>query len=168
MFVCADEGALSAVVAALSAAGRTINSGLDVPDQPWELDPIVVYTASGAIDPEAPVKLLVRGASVALCVPDTDRASRIWDEGRRIADTEWYDEEHRPLAEGLDEEHMGLLMAVASGMDIDAAARSVNLSTRTSARRLAKARSILGTTTNAAAATLVGSRIRRLQAGTNA
>ncbi len=145
------------------AAGRTVHNGFDVPEHPWAIDSSLVYVASGDIEGDDAMDLLIRGASVAVCVPDTDQAARIWDEGRRVAVAEWYDAEQRPFADDLDDVQVALLLGISEGMDVETAARSVNLSSRTAARRLAAARSALDTATTAAAATRVRSRICELR-----
>jgi hypothetical protein len=134
-----------------------------VDDHPWTLDRSWVCAASGEEAVAGAVDLLIRGASVAVCVPDPGHAAQIWDEGRRVAVAEWYDAEHRPLADGLDEVQLTLLLRISEGMDVETAARSVNLSARTAARRLAAARSALGAATTAAAAARVRSRICELR-----
>ena len=163
LVVCADEAALDSVRAEFGAASRSVRSGFAVDDHPWTLDRSWVCVASGEVEVARAVDLLIRGASVAVCVPDRGQGARIWDEGRRVAVAEWYDAEHRPLAEGLDVVQLTLLLRISEGMDVETAARSVNLGARTAARRLAAARSVLGTNTTAAAAARVRSRICELR-----
>lgn len=123
----------------------------------------MVVIDSGDVGVESTVELLIRGASIAVAVDDAHAAAGIWDEGRRLAEAEWYDAEHRPLTEGLDSSHLELLLAISEGFDVHAAARKVNVSPRTAARRLADARARLRMGTTAAAAAQVRMRIDELR-----
>ena len=163
LVVCGDAKALDAIAIEFGAAGRATRLPTEVPEDPWRLHPSMVVIDSEDVRVESTIELLIRGASIAVAVDDADAAAGIWDEGRRLAETEWYDAEHRPLTEGLDSSHLGLLLAISEGFDVDAAARKVNVSPRTAARRLADARARLRMGTTAAAAAQIRMRIDELR-----
>lgn len=114
---------------------------------------------------EHPLELLTRGISVLLHLNEDGGAGRAFDEGRRLADAEWFDDLNPPMTLGLDLVQIRLLAMVGRGADVGTAAGAEHLSARTAARRLANARDLLGAGSTAEAAARLALRIERLRHG---
>jgi DNA-binding NarL/FixJ family response regulator len=109
------------------------------------------------------IDLLLRGVSVVVLVADPTLAIDVFDQCRRIATAEWFDQAQRPVTDQLSDEQVALLLAIRSGDDVEQAARRHHLSERTAARRLNDARRSLGARSTAEAVSLVGRRIDELR-----
>jgi hypothetical protein len=163
--VCTDEPAMAAIRCEFAAAGWTIRTALDLP-HPWSANDrrtLCTDTVDRATRVGEVADLLMRGVSMAVRTDDDLAAVDLFDQCRRLARAEWFDQRHRPVCDRLDAVHVALLLRIRAGDDVEEAARSCHLSPRTAARRLAEARRRLDTPTTAEAATRVGARIEQLR-----
>ena len=166
LIVCRSASLLLAVRAELAVAGWTLQHDLTVPDQPWSREGeglACTGTVTNSAQLVESVTLLLRGITVAVEVADADLARDLWDQGRRVAVAELFDDRERPVADGLSAIHLELLLRMSAGDVVARAARHCHLSERTAARRLAEARRALGARTTAEAAVRVAARLHELR-----
>ena len=112
-----------------------------LPNLPFDLSG-TLFTArvASASDVQAVLHAILRGASAAICVDldESDRAD-LFDQITRIATLTF-----NPPAERLDDEQKALLTLLGKGHTIQEAARQIGISARTAARRMERARTLLG------------------------
>jgi DNA-binding CsgD family transcriptional regulator len=141
--VCSDRAALSGVQREFTAAGWTA----------FTLSDPVAGNENGT-DP---------GSHCVVQASEPTLATEVFDQCRRVASAEWFDQARRPITDQLSDEQVALLLAIRSGDDIEQAARRHHLSERTAARRLNDARRSLGARSTAEAVSIVGRRIDQLR-----
>lgn len=166
--VCTRADHVDALANELVAAGWSAHEGWDVDPEPWSRRGENLLCAGADLSAAAlptVLELLIRDVSVVVHASDHDAALRAFDEGRRVASAEWFDEHRPPLSSGLDLMQLRLLVAIGQGADVRSAALGVHTSERSAARCLSAARAVLGVTTTAEAAARVTARTSTLRSG---
>lgn len=132
--------------------GWRARDGFDLPDAPWDLAPrrwLCVGSVSDATEAEAAIQALSRGVGLAIVLGLTGELRlRTLEDLHRLGDLAPGAGADQPV---LDPDHRALLDALAQGMTVTGAARSLHVSRRTANRRLAEARELLGVTSTAEA-----------------
>jgi len=162
LFVCQETSAALAVLTELRAAQAQALAQRDVPVAAAARTFDDVTTLDDVEAVHAAVRQLVSGATVVAVAGDERLGADLYDQGRRLAPAEWYDAEHRPLCDGLEDVHVALLLAVRAGRSVKQAGMDCHLSERSASRRLAEVRTLGGFTSTADASVRVGVRIDEL------
>lgn len=152
LVVCETAHAAAATVARLRLDGWTAVDAL--PDEPWNLASArLVFHADHGTAEVAQEALLagLRGAGVVVVAPAGDTAvARLVEDLSRVGDVRLVGHDGRP-GHPLTPEQRRLLDLLAHGASVVAAARALNLSRRTTHRRLQEARAALGVDSTAEA-----------------
>ena len=162
--VCLGDELADAVATELAVAGARACPEV-LPDQPWARHGDRLWsrrTVSSTEDLCEVADLLARGITVVASAEDEQLAAALFEQGGRLARSEWFDRESPPLTLGLARIHLSLLLRLQRGDDVASAARACHVSPRTAARRLAEARNRLHARTTAEAAARVAARIHEL------
>jgi DNA-binding NarL/FixJ family response regulator len=154
-----DPDALAAVATHARTAGLGTSGLGDVPTEPWKLDGLVVTGVVRSRDDAARAVLAaVRGARIAVCLPDDARTTAFLIDGlRRVGPLECVAGLDRATERSsLSDLELRLLELLAAGNTIAEAAATVGYSRRTIERRLVEARRRLGVGSNAEALLVAG------------
>lgn len=165
--VCVGDDAFSAVVNEFAVAGLAADHPTSAAVRPRGVPTrsvMAMQLVDGA-DVTSAVEALFDGRAVIAGTANRQLAANLFDQGRRLAEAEWFDAATAPLTAGLTREHLDLLLLVNAGADVAAAAQQSNLSKRTAARRIAEARDQLGARSTIEAATKVAARVDQLRSG---
>ena len=157
-----DEPEVLATSRAIAqAAGRHVTTGWRLPPTPWDLAPHAVAVSgslAGAAQEDDLVAAVVRGAGAIVGLPAAaPRPTRLIEALRRVGPVV---DAHDWRVLRLDEVQLRLLVELARGTTTKNAARSVHLSVRTTHRRVAEARQVLGATSTNAAAAVISDALR--------
>jgi DNA-binding NarL/FixJ family response regulator len=148
---------LEATAAALERAGETVQSTWDVRGAD-RASVVCVGAVSTSADAQAALVAAVRGAGIVALLPaEPELGAAFFEDLRHIGDVEVAEEARPAVRERLDAQQLELLEQLARGASVAAAARSLFVSRRTAARRLAAARAALGVRSNAEAVLAVRS-----------
>lgn len=146
---------LDVVARRLRGEGWTVQSGWDLPDDPWDLRPDR-WLCSGTVTTLGDAELVLaclRRTSGAILAVDLlgDEASDLLADLHRVADLRAEATATATASLPLSAEQRELLTLVAHGASVPEAAASLFLSPRTAERRLAAARTSLGVRSTAQA-----------------
>lgn len=143
----------------LRTAGRDVQSGWRLPDEPWLLDDL---SCAGTVDSPADageaLTAVYRGCNLVVAIGPRfgeREAARFLADLGDLADTVEVAARPEPEALPLSDEQVDILRRLAAGTSIPAAAEELYLSVRTCERRVGQARKALGVRSTAEAIAIV-------------